>query len=345
MLNKNSFLINDIEFVKLSQQNRLNWIEYLENKIETATPFHYPGWMDILVRNYKFRPFYYILKKNNKTAGVLPLLMIDNLRGRKLVSLPVSAYGGPVLDDPDNMSEVILFLERAGLEYHIYTKYKTESISSSFRKTDSIDYYSDITTKEGFYKLISKSTKIRHTILRCEKDGVGFFIGKMEYLKDFYKLLITTRKRQNSFIPSFDYFKDLFNSSIDMNIFICRYEGSPLSAVLAFRHNKKLYSIYNPSNSLSFEKRANEYLHAMIFDWAYNNDLDFYFGGTVEDPSFKGLHDFKRKWNVKREEIYEYTNREEFYVNRFKSRGVKIVRFIPDCVYTRIGKMIIKHLY
>ena len=87
----------DTDVSILTHSDEPVWQAYV-NSHPDATIYHTLEWRDIIYNEYKFEPVYLMAKAEGTVVGVLPMFLINNLRGRRFVSLPFSIYGGPLGD-------------------------------------------------------------------------------------------------------------------------------------------------------------------------------------------------------------------------------------------------------
>lgn len=326
-----------MKFVLLTKKNEEDWNNFV-NQHPEASIFHTLKWKNVLEKNYNFKACYYLLYKKTSLIGILPLIHVKNFRSNKLVSLPASMLGGPLLNDPKDLKRIIKFLQNTKIDFQIFTKY----FISLKKDVANIDYYIDPNLKNSFKEIYQKTKSINYSIKKTSKLNIEFGHSKeLKILKEFYQLFIEARKKQRIFAPSY---KSI--TRMEGDVFYCKYKNKMIAGTLCLEYKNNLYSVYHSSNIEGKKLCANDYLFYKLINFCIENCLYFHMGGCQDTPEQKGLMNFKKKWGALKYTEYVYSNNEDILnFNRIKKNGIKLIPLIPNFIFKKIGNYIIRHFY
>ena len=89
---------------------RYHWEQYIKTN-PLSSSWHGFGWKDILRKHYSFKFFPIAAYNESKICGILPLYLIETIKGKKvLISVPYAASGGIIADNDETRS---VLLEKA----------------------------------------------------------------------------------------------------------------------------------------------------------------------------------------------------------------------------------------
>ena len=74
--------------------------------------FHTPGWLRALKLTYGYSPFALTTTASGPLENGLVLCRVRTWASRRLVSLPFSDHCAPLVDRPDDLSEMLEFLKK-----------------------------------------------------------------------------------------------------------------------------------------------------------------------------------------------------------------------------------------
>ena len=112
-LAKSQFLADRIKMrvsIISNEDGDLQYSEYIQRHPH-STVYHTLWWRDIIQNEYRFQPVYLLATESGKTVGVMPCFFINNLTGRKLVSVPCSQFGGDLSNDFTVTRAFLSFIE------------------------------------------------------------------------------------------------------------------------------------------------------------------------------------------------------------------------------------------
>lgn len=250
------------------------WADFVERHPE-ASVFHTVPWLEALRRTYGYRPIALTSCPPDVelTAGI-PFCEVKSwISGSRLVSLPFSDHCQPLLKTPDDLSGFIFYLENHCR--HLGYKYielrpmdparalaesqnrrkKQDQVSgcaSTLRTHQEynfhhIDLGGDLRTiYDSFHK-----NCIRRKIQRARRENLEYEEGRSDFnLKNFYELLLLTRKRHRlppQPIAWFRNLRDLFGERLVIRV--VSHNHRPIGSILTLTHNKTIYYKYGCSDS------------------------------------------------------------------------------------------------
>lgn len=171
--------------------------EYVR-KTDQGKLCHLPEWSSMIRRTFGHEVFYLVARERGLICGVLPLTKVNSrLFGNRMVSQAFSNYGGPLVDDPGALCEL---LNRA---FELAREHGCSTVE--FRNLQLLPY--DLVLQEDkvcmFLPLVSDpdemwrrfKPEIRNRVRKAEKSGLIATSGGQELLGEFYQLW-TIRMRQ-----------------------------------------------------------------------------------------------------------------------------------------------------
>ena len=74
------------------------WDEYVLTHPNSLF-YHLYGWGLAFEKVFNFKKFYLQAKRVDKICGVLPLILVDTLLSKKMISIPIGVYAGALSDE------------------------------------------------------------------------------------------------------------------------------------------------------------------------------------------------------------------------------------------------------
>jgi len=191
-------------------------------------------------------------------------------------------------------------------------------------------------TEEVVFQRFHK--KWRYNIRLAERKGVVCkSYDKTQILdfaiNDFYRLMQETGQRDGFSIRSKEYFLSMLNSlGAHCRLYLCYYQGIPVSGAIATQHAGKTCYVYGASSNSARNVMPNYLMQWRMIQWSIANGDSLYdFQGIPhyydETHSNYGVYRFKKGFNG---EVVEYAGEFDYV---FSPTRKKLV----DCLY-RIAK-------
>ena len=148
-------------------------------------------------------------------------------------------------------------------------------------------------------------SKTRYNVRLASKKGVIIKEGTREDLKDFYKIMQVTGKRDNFIIRPLEYFEKMYDElgKEHMKILMAYYEDKPISGILDIIYGNKVWYLYGASSNEHRNLMPNYLLQWEGIKYAIANKKDMYdfrgVSGVVDEnhPQY-GLYRFKKGFNA-----------------------------------------------
>lgn len=311
-----------------------------------ATIYHTLAWRDILYNEYKFEPAYLIAKEGSRVVGILPMFLVNNLRGRRLVSLPFSIYGGPL---GETKAVVSLLLnkaiemvkeEKAGsLEVKPYSQMDIDLPELAYWDCG-ISTTVDLTVGEG--KLWEGLTD-KNDVNRAIKEGLTFSLSDGEGIEGFYRLQLMTRKRIGLPTPSLRYYKSFFEKMPGLvKLGLVEKENVPIAGGVFFVYKNDILYALGASDHRYLSSKPNDLLIWEMVKWGSENGFKVFDLGPTP-LSNKGLTHFKAKWGGRttpvNEHVFPCRNEEHKKVNKMAS---SLFEVLPVNLARHVGHHVIR---
>lgn len=346
-----------IKKISLDNKSEMEkWDRFVKSH-PNGSPFHLSNWLRAIYETYSFKPLLYIYKDGKDgISGVLPCFLINSIfTGRRIVSLPFSDYGGPLLNESlegnDVLTEIIkLYGHKIRyIEIRSSMDENCSCFSNNYFKRHVLNLQSDLSDiKKG----INKKT-ILYNIRKAQKQGVEIKEENNQYgIDEFYRLNLLTRKKHGVPPQPKKFFLKVFEHIISKGngfIVLANYGSNVLAASLFIKFEKQIYYKYNASDP-EYLKRAspNHLITWRVIEKGVRegfHSLDF--GRTPNDN--KGLIRYKEMWGMKGINCcYSYypkirgliSKREKSWLYRSLTG---IWGSLPDMVINKIGAILYKH--
>jgi len=349
--------IMDIE--QLKKKDGQKWSEFIETH-QNSSIYHTLEWKKVLEDTYGYKP-HYLLAKNDtdEITGILPLFEVKSfIFGNRLVSLPFSYCAGALYTDMDSAAKLLDYAIDLTIEQDFdYLELKqglSDLDESKLVKTE--EYVTSILklskNSDDIWKNVKRDKK--RGIKKAQKEGVVVReIRNKEELKEFYTMVLETRKGQGVPPYPFSFFENMYKYMKDsLKIFFSYYKDNPVAGgIFQLHKNKVLYGY-----GMTRKEEALLKLYPMnlliwkAIEWACKNNYTMFdFGATpIKQES---LLYFKSSWGAETQKVpyYYFLNRikEPLVFNPISSRFklmTTIWKKIPIPIAKRIGPYIIRHV-
>ena len=339
-----------------SEEDRKDYNDFIL-KNHNSTIFHTLEWKEIIEKNYDFTPLYVLARDdNNKIKAIMPLFLIKNLIGCRLISIPFSIYGGAIGDE-----EYVKYLIEKSIELydHYDCRYiaikqfpfKYSKMYENHGMTRLIDRWSqvlDLKNPELLWNEIHKSN--RNSIRKAIKNNVKIKkLSDSNDLSEFQKLELITKKRFGMGAHSINFFKDIvekYNSNGNVEIYLAKYKNKIIASCMTLIFKDKVFYGYANSDDKYLNLRPNNLILWRVIENSYEKGYKYLDLGATSYKN-KGLFFFKSSFNSINVPfiIYYYTKRDIIHLvdtplnNLYK----KSIRKTPNFILKKISPFMIKH--
>jgi hypothetical protein len=281
------------------------------------------------------------------------------LTGHRLVSLPFSDHCEPLFDSVKDVNFLVRYLQ-ASLERKEWESLEVRPISVNFGHTDNgvgfvpeatyflhtLDLRPDI---DNVFQSLDKDS-IQLPFERAERAGLVEKSGTSgDLLKEFYRLLVTTRVRSAAPPPPYAWFRNLLHShGIVLEIRMAYHNEIPIAAILTVRFRDVVYYMHGCSHARFEGLGATPWLLWRAVAAAKSNGAnEFEMGRTEENNA--GLLAFKNHWVPcpKRLVYWRYSDHSQSRDSgvSWKLKLAKgVFSYMPSGLSTIVGKLLYRHL-
>ena len=312
----------------LNKRNEGLFDSYLKQH-EDAMLYYSLKYRDLVASITSAEPRYYLAIENEKITGILPLMQKEGKLGKVINSLPFyGSHGGVIADDEETKKRLLdHYIEIVSDEDISAATLIENPFSSDNQLNENIpcnekDFrIGQLTNIDGdFTDLEDLMTKFhyktRNTIRKSLKSDV-----KISVENDMFKFLEDTHKENMDSIGGlakshtfFELTENLFEANHDFKIYVARYEGQPIAALLNFYYGN-VVEYFTPVIVKEFRNLQSLSLliaQAML-DASQNGFKWWNWGGTWS--SQEGVYKFKSRWGTSDFNYNYYTiiNNKEIY--------------------------------
>jgi len=282
----------------------------------------HPGWLTVLNRSMRYRPYCLEAVDGERTCGFLALADVKSmLFGRFLVSLPYLNYGGPVADDGDTaqilIDRAVTLADSLGVRY-LELRHEQPTVHAALKhsRTDKVHMRMDLpATVEQLGKDIG--FRVRNRVKKGEKNGLTVEWGGQELMGDFYSVFSENMRDLGTPV----YSRQLFTATLEQfpdrtELCVVRLGKLAVAAGLLL-HGWGVTEVPSSSSLRSHRDTcANMRMFWHLLKRAVERGQDvFDFGRSSEDSP---TMEFKKQWGAS-----PSASEWQFYLRRGKVGGMR----------------------
>jgi len=347
-----------IKTVKIQILNPLvdrRWDE-LVARHPSASVFHQRGWLDALARTYGYEPYVLTTAAEGEPLedGIVVCRVSSWMTGTRLVSLPFSDHCDPLLGKPSDLGEFVSWLRaECDLQKWRYVELRPllDGGSGNGLQASCSYWFHELDLRPSLEQIFRRlhNNSFRRKIQRAERDRLSYETGHSEQLFDeFYRLLLTTRKRHQMLPQPRTWFRNLRECMGDrLQIRLTRKNGVPIAAILTLQHQSCVVYKYGCSDERFHSLGGIPFLFWRLVEESKElgaEKIDF--GRT--DLNNEGLIAFKDRFGTTRKLItyYRYTRTTKRGVAALReSRAVQqFFSFLPEAVSSAASRVLYRHM-
>ncbi len=322
-----------------------------------ASIYHTRGWLEALHRTYGYEPVVFSTSPATAdlTNGVVFCRVNSWLTGCRMVSLPFADHCEPLVESADDRREIFSFLVRASKE-ECWKYVELRPSSSDFlgesgaEKSNSffqhvVDLRPDL---EALFRGLNKNS-IQRAIRRAEREGLSYEEGRSEaLLRNFYCLLLKTRRRHKLPPQPIDWFRNLIACLGErLSIRLVSKNGQPVASILTLSHRGTVVYKYGCSDSNFNNLGGTALLFWRTIQEAKMQGLQEFDLGRSEIEN-TGLVAFKDRWRARRTMLtYLRLSAQRPRIATY-GYGMQIAKYVfgcmPDGLLVATGRMLYRHI-
>jgi CelD/BcsL family acetyltransferase involved in cellulose biosynthesis len=229
-----------------------------------ASLFSSAEWVSVLTATYGFDLQASVLRKGSETKAALLFGEIEDIRGRRILSLPFSDYLDPLVDDAATWQRLVAPLLDRGAPLRLRVLRSPQPIADSRFTTTGTALWHCVDLTRGEDEIwTSLRDNARQNIRRAERGGVTVRAGDtVEDLASFYGMHCHVRKsKYRLFAQPFAFLENMraaFAPSGRLTVLLAELDGSVIAGILFLVHGDTLYYKFNASTEAAL--RPNELL-------------------------------------------------------------------------------------
>jgi CelD/BcsL family acetyltransferase involved in cellulose biosynthesis len=318
--------------------------------------FHSPNWLRALRMVYGYEPVVVTTCPPGArlTNGLVFCRVNSWLTGRRFVSLPFSDHCDPLIDRSAELDDMILHMKRyvdddrwkyieirpLSYEPSSHTKL-AKSVTYRFHRLDLCRSIQELF--RGFHK-----DCVQRKIRRAEREKLQYEEGTSEdVLQKFYRLLVTTRRRQYLPPQPLNWFRGLIAAfGKDVKIRVASKDGVAVASILTLSHKKAMVYKYGCSNVAVNKLGGTALLFWKTIQEARDNGFEELEMGR-SDLDNLGLIAFKEHWGASGTVIsyWSYPHGGKGLPGFWKTKLARhLVPTVPDIALKTVGRLLYKHV-
>ena len=329
------------------------WEKFIDGH-PAASVFHSRAFLRALQRTYGYHPMVLTScsPRMTMTNGLVFCDVKSTLRGKRLVSLPFADHCEPLATNRTELDDLLLHARRCGAERWNHLEIRPGSSRpggwDGFRETATYRIHRlDLRkSKECLFDNFHKSC-LQRKIRRAEREALQYKEGNSEnVLREFYGLLLLTRRRHGLPPQPFVWFKTLIREFGDkLKIRVASKDGVPIASILTLTYKKSMVYKYGCSDVRFHRHGGMPFLLWNAMQEAVDSGLEELDMGRSDRDNL-GLISFKERLGAVGEPLSYWTNCQ-------RSRTMSIPHFtmlrrlvpaMPDAVLKVVGELLYRHM-
>lgn len=321
-----------------------------------ASVFHQVGWLQALKSCYGYVPVGLTLTPPESPLenGLLYCEVCSPLTGHRIVSVPFSDHCEPLINAPEELDSFVAHLVDIVVRKHwkyfelrpiLHTPYDNKNVGISreyyFHRLDLHP------SEQALFRRFHKDS-VQRKIRRAEREALRYEEGSSEtLLQHFYKLMISTRRRQGLPPQPLNWFRSVITSmGKDAQIRVVFKGEVPVSSIFTLTTKRSLVYKYGCSDSRFNNLGGTALLFWNAIQQAKANGLAELEMGR-SDIANKGLITFKERWGAERSAVnyWRYPLRtSSSNPERLIKYAKKLISIAPDQSLALLGNLLYRHV-
>ena len=330
------------------------WRELVQRH-PAASVFHSTEWLNALHAAYGYEPVVYTSCGPSAaiTSGIVFCKVKSWLTGRRLVSLPFSDHCDPLVESSAELDDLLPRVRESvvgdGWKFcEIRPLHFEPGMATLFEQSNGYLWHAiDLRpSMDGIVRNLHGS--VRRKIRRAEREALTYEEGNSEHLLgQFYKLVVTTRRRQHLPPQPIKWFRSLIaNLGPNLKIQVASKNGVAIASILTLCHGRTVTYKYGCSDAGMHPLGGVALLLWNTIQQAKAAGYETLDLGR-SDIGNEGLAAFKENWGGIRSDLryWRYPNRPQSRRSLVKQGIVgRIVKAAPDRVLVAAGNLLYRHI-
>jgi lipid II:glycine glycyltransferase (peptidoglycan interpeptide bridge formation enzyme) len=334
----------------------VRWPEFVE-KHPRASVFQTVGWLQALQQTYGYRPVVFTTSPSNDALknGLVFCHVSSWLTGGRMVSLPFSDHCEPLFDSGPDLHFVMEYLQ-ADLQHQDWKYIEVRPVNGGFDQQGEDTGFRPAEqyclhrmdlrpALDQLFRSLHKDSAQRR-IRRAERAGVVYERGKsVRLLKDFYDLMVLTRRRHHLPPQPYLWFRNLVDSMNDALEIRAAYQAQiPIAAVLTLRFRNTVYYKYGCSDAKFKHLGGMSFLLWKTIEESKSAGAEEFDLGRSESDN-KALILFKNHWAQRPTTLVYWRFPAPNILETWKLNMAKrLFSCVPDRLLAATGRLIYRHI-
>ncbi len=276
------------------------WSQLIQKK--ESDVFNTPQWMKVVANTYGFKILAQVItNSSNKPVAGIQFCLIEDMRGKRLVSFPFSDYCDPIIENLEQWHKLSESILNENAPYNIRILHNDVILGDDRLKMVNKAKWHGINLQRDLGEIWEGlEGSARRAIKKAQRSGVVVHIAEgKEELRKFFKLHLGIRKYKYRLVaqpyPFFEYIWDEFLAKQDGALMLAEHKGDFIGGVLFLEWKDTLYYKFNASNPDFLSIRPNDLVIWEGIKYGKLKGLkSFDFG--ISDWDQEGLVRYKRKY-------------------------------------------------
>jgi hypothetical protein len=331
----------------------------LVDRHPAASVFHSPGWLRTLQQTYGYQPFVVTASPESTIDNGMVVCPVNGWPSRRLVSLPFSDHCAPLLEKPDDLTEMLPYLiGGAGTGGSASVELRPrDAAGSSFESAAGVHglrpggryalHRLDLRPPEAaiFHRFHHSA---RRAVRRADREGLTYEAGTSERLLGrFYRLLRMTRRRHRLPPQPLAWFRNLLaNLGDGISIHVASIGHEPIASMLTLSFKQIIYYKYGGSDASRHRLGGMPFLFWRVIRDARSRGFEEFDLGR-SDLDQPGLIAFKEHLGAASSALtyYGYPVQRRAAHHSWMSRLARgTVAYLPDAALDLAGRLIYRRL-
>lgn len=271
--------------------------------------FHTPMWLQVIAETYQFALRALVLVEDEKPVAGVAFGHVQDAFGDRLVTLPFSDFGDPIVDSAEQWQQLSQALVQFGHPIKLRTLHNTLPLDDPhFEQTARARWHGiDLTRgKDALWSNLHHSA--RRAIRKAEKRGATVRQSTtLDDMMTFYYFHVDVRKHKYGMVAQPRvFFEQIWQELIQAGhgfVLIAEVDDEPIAATLFLHWQNTLTYKFNASSRASLEFRPNDLIIWHGIQTGIELGLErFDFG--LSDWDQDGLVRYKRKFATEEKTIH-----------------------------------------
>ena len=311
--------------------------------------FNSPAWARVLEDAYGFEVrAKVVLDGDDRPVAGMAYVDVEDLRGRRIVSLPFSDFCDPIVADDRAWESLSASITALGAPVTVRCLRGDITPDAGWSETATYAWHRVDARREADEIWASLHPSARRAIRKAEASGVEVVAAASPAdLRAFFDLHLRVRKHKYGLLAQpyrfFQAIWDHFLDAGDGRLLLAHVDGTPVGGVLYLEWKDTLYYKFNASSVTSLEVRPNDLVVWEGLAHARSRNLSWLDFG-VSDWDQEGLVRYKRKYATEEGVVRRFTS-EPVHEDPFGSllgevTGLLVDPAVPDELTERGGDLL-----